>query len=230
MEVASRGLGLSQLRIKYRETHLQKGPSGISGYLGTLRKGAVVEIIGDNHPYYYFVRLDNGLEGYVYKDAGEVTSGVMLTRPVTTQVEPAPKETVTPAAPVAEKKATEAFTSLEMESPFTPAPRTSPATTHNGNLRSSGSPSSVNGSASRRNASYSASSNRPRPGNRTASTVVVTTGEIAVFDRPGIVGTQVGKLRRGEQASLLGEDSFFFQVSLTNGAVGYIPRYAAETL
>lgn len=246
MERNNKGLGVSQFRVKYKETTLQIGPSAISGYLGTLRKGAVMEIIGDDHPYYYRVRLDSGLEGYVYKAAGELTSGLGFGGGVTlSKVNedisranngtvnlkkddvPAPLPNNPP--PSASASANGVAPAVDVRKAIRPAPPAarparsvaSPPTT-----RSSNNGRSANGSS----ASYSSSSSGARSSGRTSRAVIVTSGEIAVFSKPGIIGQQVGKLKRGEQASLVDQDSFFFQVALPNGEVGFIPRYAAEAI
>ncbi len=217
MERNNNNFRASQFRVKYKETALHGGPSGISAYVGTLRKGAVVELVADDHPYYYRVRLDNGLEGYVYKDAGELTSGIVGPR-LTTVVEDAvqkdiaQKDAVQKAMPdVTEPAKPSRLTRIRPGSsansrPATPLPPR-PAANSNG---------------------YSASSNGTRPAGRASHSVVVTSGEIAIFSKPGIVGQQVGKLKRGERATLIGQDSFFFQVALSDGQTGYLPRYAAE--
>ena len=222
MERNFAGLGSAQFRVKYKEAALQSGPSGIAGYLGTLHKGAVVEVLADDHPYYYRVRLDNGLEGYVYKAAGELSSGLsgsLLSR----------SETPVPS----------------VEAPASPSTQVAPLTPSvNGDYSAGESvrPAPRIGSSSvrpRMPAARSASVPPPaRSSNGTGSqaarrggqAVVITTSEIAVFDKPGIVGRQVGKLRRGEQVTLVGQDSFFFEVMLTNGLAGFIPRYAGELI
>lgn len=227
MERNSRGFGSSQFRVKYRETPLLSGPSGISGYIGTLRKGAVLEVLEDAHPYYFLVRLDNGLEGYVYKGAGELTSGLSLTRLKEQEMTVAPPAIapgleISPngATPDNSTEAVKRPTRLSTVTRTTPPARpVRPAS----RPRNGASPNGTTGSYG-----YSASSNGARNNGRMARTVVIITGEIAVFSKPGIVGQQVGKLRRGEQVSVLDQDSFFFQVSLPNGQVGFIPRYAAE--
>ncbi len=231
MERSFKGFGSTQFKVKYREIALQSGPSAISGYLGTLHKGAVMDVVGDDHPYYYLVRLDNGLEGYVYKAAGELTTGAQVTRStpiekatpeVTASATKTDKTTIPAPEPTGNARSAPVLPDMTMDAMRRPSTtRQAPAAPRTPPIRPAGrSSSSSNG--------YSSSSSGSRPLSRGGNTVVITTGEIAVFDKPGIVGRQVGRLKRGEQVTLVGNDSFFFEVSLTNGQVGFIPRYAAE--
>ncbi len=217
MERNNKSFGVSQFRVKYKETALHAGPSGISAYLGTLHKGAVVEVVADTHPYYYKVQLDNGLEGYIYKPAGELTTGLSVTRLAkpteevkleSSPVLPSTNGTYVESAVTPDKKP-ERLTRVRSVS--TSRPSTPPASRNSA-------------------ASYSAGSNGASPNGRVSQAVIITSGEIAVFNKPGIVGQQVGKLKRGERATLVDQDSFFFKVALSNGQVGYIPRYAAELI
>lgn len=227
----SRGIGgATQFRIKYKETAIHSEPSAISGYLGTLRKGAVMEIIGDDHPYYYSVRLDNGLEGYVYKDAGEPVGGLNGLRLSIDR----------PSAAARTKSTPPMSGDVPLVGEGNGNSSTAPGAGDVAPARNPGTRPSQSRPAyappvrpARNGASYNTASNgtsRQNGTGRAGSAVVITSGEIAVFDQPGIVGRQVGKLRRGEQATIVSKDSFFFQVSLNNGQVGYIPRYAAEEL
>lgn len=214
MERNSTSFGISQFRVKYQETALYAGPSGISGYIGTLKKGAVVEVVGDDHPYYYHVKLDNGLEGYLYKAAGELTSGLTPTR--LNKVEEAVSQDnnfVAPSLNGASPEANGANGSSRLT-------RVRPASASRPNLRPV--------TTSREKTIANSNGNGTRPTSRNGRAVVVTSGEIAVFSKPGIVGQQVGRLKRGEKATVIAQDGFFFQVALNNGQVGYIPRYAAE--
>lgn len=178
--------GMAQFKVKYRTVELQVAPGAIASSLGTLKKGAVVTVIADNERYYYKVRLDNGLEGYIYKSAGVLANG---------------------AAP-------------------TPMPGAPETNGKGGALPPAGGVAPAGRSATYRNGSSPLTPSRPV--NSSGRSLRITSGEIAVFDKPGIVGRQVAKLKRGDQVAMVGEDSFFFQVALPNGATGYIPRYSAE--
>ncbi len=180
--------GTAQFKVKYRTVELQVAPSATASSLGTLKKGAVVTIIAQEDPYYYTVRLDNGLEGYIYKPAGEIVSDISPT--------PMPR---LPGEPEGNGSSNGAVPPVL------------------GGKKPSNSPTYRNGAAP----SFSAA-------RASGSGLVITSGEIAVFDKPGIVGKQVAKLKRGDQVMMVGQDSFFYQVALPNGASGYIPRYAAE--
>ena len=182
--------GMTQFKVKYRTVELQVAPGATASSLGTLRKGAVVTVIGDGGRYYYKVRLDNGLEGYVYKPAGQVTNGTAPT-------------------------------------PMAPVPGLTD-TNGNGAVPPANSKASLGQTTTYRNGSSPLSPTSSPGSNGSGHSLIITSGEIAVFDKPGIVGRQVAKLKRGDQVSMIGQDSFFYQVSLTNGATGYIPRYSAE--
>lgn len=67
-------------KIKWQKADLLVAPKGTSNSLGYLKKGAVVIITEDSDPYYYKVFLDNGLVGFVYKDAGEKGRGLQPTK------------------------------------------------------------------------------------------------------------------------------------------------------
>jgi uncharacterized protein YgiM (DUF1202 family) len=213
MERNAKTFGVNQFRVKYKETALYLGPSAISGYIGTLHKGAVLTVVGDDHPYFYRVQMDNGLEGYVYKASGELSAGLSPTRFGPIEIAESPNG----AEPI--ESANGVIPEATPEKPVRQT-RVRPATTTTRSTsRSTGSTSS-----------YSSTSNGARgaASSRAARAVVVTSGEIAVFDKPGIVGQQVGRLRRGAKVPVLAQDGFFYQVELTSGQVGYIPRFAAE--
>ena len=214
MERNSTSFGISQFRVKYKETALYAGPSGISGYIGTLKKGAVVEVVDDDHAYYYHVRLDNGLEGYIYKAAGELTSGLTPTR--LDKVEesvPLDNNFVMPNVNGAGPEPNGVSSPSQLT-------RVRPASVSRPNLRPV--------TTSREKSIANSNGNGTRPTSRNGKAIIVTSGEIAVFSKPGIVGQQVGRLKRGEKVMVVAQDGFFFQVALNNGQVGYIPRYAAE--
>lgn len=202
--------GTAQFKIKHRVTELRVAPGATTSVLGTLRKGAVVTIISDENRYYYKVRLDNGLEGYVYKPAGEITNGATPSR-----------------MPAIEEASESSFSSNgNGASPLPPAGSAMRRSTvsdrvgtyRNGNGNGNGSKPTVSSS--------NGNGTMPRSGSGRA--LVVSSAEIAVFDRPGIVGKQVAKLKRGDQVTMIGQDSFFYQVALPNGTSGYIPRYSAD--
>lgn len=201
--IQSSAYGTALFKVKYRTVELQTGPSYTATSLGTLKRGAVVTVIEDSSRYFYKVRLDNGLEGYVYKPAGETTSGLG----------PTPMPTLT--MEVKAEKNGYALPSHDIDGAAT-----------NGKLLNG------NGSANHNGKSLMSQTSvynlGPLRYNGTNKAVEVTSGEIAALDQPGITGRQVAKLRRGDVVSVVNEDSFFYQVSLPNGIVGYIPRYAAE--
>ncbi len=225
--------GSAQFKVKFRETELKVAPGATTSALGILKKGAVVTVIDtDEDAYYYKVRLDNGLEGYVYKPAGTISQGLTPTR-------------ITPERTELNTNGTAPATAMPE---MTIAP-TMPDTGSNGNGRVM--PANRNGQNGRtmpdrytrpasptRNGTSSSGSRSSgldvssNGGGRRAGggMVIITSAEIAVFDKPGIVGRQVAKLKRGNQVPLVGQDSFFFQVEVPNGATGFIPRYAAELM
>jgi hypothetical protein len=196
-------------KIKYLNTDLLVAPKGTSNSLGTLKKGAVVLITEDADPYYYKVRLDNGLEGYIYKDAGTTAPGLSLTK-IASVNGTEPKE----AAPKS------AAPSSNGVAPELPGRR--PAAT----VRASAAPTPAPAPRPRPEISSSAPSTARVVG--AGPGITITSAEIAVFDKPGIIGKQIAKLRRGERAALLSDDGFFYQIRLSTGIVGYIPRYAGE--
>jgi Bacterial SH3 domain len=199
----------SRFKIKYKQAGLHMGPSVTYSVYGNLKKGAVVDVIEDASAYYYKVRLDNGLEGYVYKPSGDFTS-LPLTKVTDKELLAlAAYSGVVPPAQTAE--------SPSIEIPAASG-TTRTATRRTTVIRS------ANGRPPARTVSESATS-RLTP---TSMNVEITSAEIAVFDNPGIIGRQVAKLRRGEKVGLVSQDGFFYQVKLANGIVGYIPRYAAE--
>jgi len=207
--------GTAQFKVKYRVVELQVAPGATASSLGTLKKGAIVTIIGDENPYYYQVRLDNGLEGYIYKPAGELTSSVPTRLPAVAEVTES-NNTVppTPVPPTIEKAGP------------TVRPQPQPRTINNSRNGTNNTSSSV--SSNTRMPTESSMTGSTPPRTRGGRTLIITSGEIAVFDKPGIVGRQVAKLKRGDKVAMAGQDSFFFQVSMPNGATGYIPRYSAE--
>lgn len=203
----------SRFKIKYQKAGLHMGPSVAFSVYGYLKKGAVVDIIEDASAYYYKVRLDSGLEGYLYKPAGEVTS-LPLTR----------------------------LSDEEMKALSVYMPR-SETTSMNGAAMSdvptmgAGSRQTPN----RRTAVRTITSNGRTPATKGGETVApgarlspttmnieISSAEIAVFDAPGIIGRQVAKLRRGERVALVSQDGFFYQIQLANGTTGFIPRYSAD--
>jgi hypothetical protein len=186
------------------------GPSVTYSIYGNLKKGAVVDVIEDASAYYYKVRLDNGLEGYIYKPSGEFTS-LPLTKITDKELQAlASYPGVTPSPLMGSMESVE-------------VPVATNSTTRTSTRRAA--ISSANGRPPARTTTSEASGARLSP---TAMNVEVTSAEIAVFDTPGIIGRQVAKLRRGEKVGLVSQDGFFYQVKLANGVVGYIPRYAAE--
>ncbi len=199
--------GSMSFKIRYVNTDLLVAPKGTSNSLGTLKKGAVVLITEDVDPYYYKVRLDNGLEGYIYKDAGKPEPGLSLTK-IASVNGTEPKETTPkPAARSSNGVAPEVPAAITERRPIS-------------TVRTNGTP------RPRPEASAPAPSTARVVG--AGPGITITSAEIAVFDKPGIIGRQVAKLRRGERATLLSDDGFFYQVRLSTGIVGYIPRYAGE--
>ncbi len=206
-----RNSGSTPFKIRWQKADLLVAPKGTSNSLGSLKKGAVIMITEDNDPYYYKVSLDNGLEGYVYKDAGEKVSGVQPTKmPSLSELG------------MVTSNGTEGGAAEEApKSPYTNGRRI-PAVT--------ASTQSTNGNGNGRVAPRPVQSSVP-PAARVVGAgpgVVVTSAEIAVFDKPGIIGKQIAKVRRGERAALLSDAGFFYQIQLSTGVVGYIPRYAAQ--
>lgn len=203
----------SRFKIKYKQTGLHMGPGVSFSIFGNLKKDAVVDVIEDASPYYYKVRLDNGLEGYVYKPSGEFTS-LPLTKMSDKEMQSlsAYKDYMPVSAFPMETNA--------VEIPVATNGKSTSATRRTA-IRS------VNGRPPVRSGSGipDVSSARLTP---TSMNIEITSAEIAVFDTPGIVGRQIAKLRRGERVGLVNQDGFFYQVQLANGIVGYIPRYAAE--
>jgi uncharacterized protein YgiM (DUF1202 family) len=193
-------------KIKYVNTDLLVAPKGTSNSLGTLKKGAVVLITDDADPYYYKVRLDNGLEGYIYKDAGKTAPGLTLTKIIavngTEPKEAAPKAIAPKAGPVVSTNGAAPEVAAPTVRKSVKAPRPRPET-------SAPVPSTARVIGA-------------------GPSITISSAEIAVSDKPGITGRQVAKLRRGERVTLLSDDGFFFQVKLATGIVGYIPRYAGE--
>jgi uncharacterized protein YgiM (DUF1202 family) len=230
---------IGTFRVKYKETGMYSGPSSISNYLGTLRKGATLDILDDSDSYYYMVRTSSGDTGYVYRDAGEVVGGISAVRR-STPLSLAKTETYTNGYSNGSSNGNGA-------NAWAIAPAETPAPTTNGNGNgSNGLISARSTTRSVRQPAARPPSVRPatprttqsgmgvmissanRPAARNATKVSIISGEIAVFDKPGIVGTQVGKLRRGDQVALVAQDDYFYCVTLSNGNAGYIPRYAAE--
>jgi hypothetical protein len=201
--------GSTPFKIKYQVADLLVAPKGTSNVLGNLSKGAVVLVIEDSDPYYFKVQLDNGLAGYIYKAAGEIVQGASLSKlsPIDS---PAPAEAATKPVPTRSANGSSTPT-VAARAPRQAAPKSAPAST-----------SSNSSSNSRRESSG------PATKVSSAAIISVTSAEIAVYDKPGIIGRQIAKMRRGELAGLLADDGYFFQIQLSTGVIGYIPRYAAE--
>jgi hypothetical protein len=201
--------GSTPFKIKYKYTDLYVAPKSTSSVMGTLYKGAVVLVVEDSDPYYYKVKLDNGLVGYVYKDSGVISAGATPSKfPVTAEEKPAPSP-----EPSVNGRAKVSSPAVEKAAP---APRPAPAYTPK---------ASASNGVTRSTESAAPTAARvvgAGPG------VTVTSAEIAVYDKPGIIGKQVAKLRRGDRAALISDDGYFYQVRLATGIIGYIPRYAAE--
>ena len=202
--------GTASFVIRYRTLELQTAPALTATSLGTLKRGAVVSILEDVSRYYYKVRLDNGLEGYVYKPGGELSNNLPPTPLPSIEIRPGPNG----ALPAADIDGAVARNKLNgVEPPLKNG--SSPALNHNSNQAQ---PSTT---------IYSSMTQR-RGNNSSGPRLIITTGEIAALDKPGIVGRQVAKLRHNDVVGLVSEDSFFYQVALPNGSYGYIPRYTAE--
>jgi len=200
--------GNTPLKIKYQVADLLVAPKGTSNVLGNLLKGAVVLVIEDSDPYYFKVQLDNGLAGYIYKAAGEIVQGASLSK-LPTLDSPVPAEVATKPVPARSANGTGA-PAVTARASRQAAPKSAPASTSSSsNVRREPSTSAAKVSSAARG-------------------ITVTSAEIAVYDKPGIIGRQISKLRRGERAGLLSDDGYFFQIQLSTGVIGYIPRYAAE--
>ncbi len=196
-------------KIKWQKADLLVAPKGTSNSLGILKKGAVVTVTEDSDPYYFKVSLDNGLEGFVYKDAGEKVRGLQPTKM------PSLSELAESSKP-STNGTSSAFGTV------TPVEKSASAA--NGRRP-------IGGMSRAQNAIPRISESTPPATARVVGVgpgVTITSGEIAVFDKPGIIGNQVAKLKRGERVKLLNDDGFFYQVQLSTGVTGYIPRYAAE--
>lgn len=246
--------GTQLYKVKYRTVELQTAPAFTATSLGTLKRGAVVTILDDSNPYHYQVRLDNGLEGYVYKAAGEITSGLNPTPMPQTNL----KLSETPDGAVSPKSGpnnpsngivssngtsngTVSSNGNGLSNDFFTAPGSTEYLIKEKNGRSNGTRRGLdrynsprhsnngNGSVSENGTLTFGNLSSGRNNDR-ASSVKITTSEIAALDTPGIVGRQVAKLRRGDIVSVLKEDSFFYEVALPNGQSGFIPRYAGEAV
>jgi uncharacterized protein YgiM (DUF1202 family) len=213
--------GTAQFKVKYRTLELQVAPGATASSLGTLKKGAVVTVIADEGRYYYKVRLGNGLEGYVYKPAGELIGSFT----------PAPAESSNGKKEVQETKKLKDTSSkngtpppLALEKTRTVS-KSRTTTTRNG---ASAFPSTPPTSSSVSGVTSASSGSGVKLPSADAKDVTITSAEIAVFDKPGLIGKQVAKLKRGDQVTVLGQDGFFFEILLPSGIVGYIPRYAGQ--
>ena len=225
-----------QFEVTYRETQLFMAASQIGGTLGTLRKGARMMIIGDPDPYYYRVRLPNGIEGFVYKAAGAQSGSLEGLAPDTIEA--------TPDLSAADASSEPRSPAPSVRRP-TAAPRPRPSVQTDNTLGydlSSGdfdvAPPSVGyglssseGNTSRRAAPAprpnSITNRRTTTSAETGRSLVIVSAEIAVLDSPNIVGHQLTKLRRGDTVSIIGSDSFFYEVEIS-GLHGFVPRYAGE--
>ncbi len=202
--------GTASFRITYRTLELQTAPALTATSLGTLKRGAVVTILEDVSRYFYKVHLDNGLEGYVYKPGGELSNNLPPTPLPRVETSPGPNG----ALPAADIDGAVVRNKLNgVEPPLKNG--SSPAPNHSNNQAQP--PTTI----------YSNMAQR-RGNNNNGPRLIITSGEIAALDKPGIVGRQVAKLRHNDIVSLVSQDSFFYQVALPNGAHGYIPRYTAE--
>ena len=194
-------------KIKWQKAELHVAPSGTSNSLGNLKKGAVVIVTEDSNPYYYKVSLDNGLEGFVYKDAGEKVKGLQPTKlPSLSEMAEISKPSTNGTGPTMDISVEKSTSAANGRRP-------------------------IGGMGRARNAVPRITESSPPTMARVEGVgpgVNITSAEIAVFDKPGIIGNQVAKLKRGERVRLLDDDGFFYKIQLTTGVTGYIPRYAAE--
>lgn len=227
-ETNSATYGTQLYKVKYRTVELQTAPAFTATSLGTLKRGAVVTILNDAETYHYKVRLDNGLEGYVYKAAGAVISGLNPTAMPELTIKPAENHrNGTSNGVVSNNGSSNGFFSGTDSTDYL-------ITNKNGNgsgRKTERYTPSRNGSSNGFEADSSAmtfGNLSSGHSNSTTRAVKIITGEIAALDKPGIVGHQIAKLRRGDVATVLSEDSFFYEVALPNGQVGFIPHYAAE--
>jgi hypothetical protein len=250
MKVGSKGdmeqkTSMGTFRVKYKETGMYSGPSSITNYLGTLRKGATLDILDDTDSYYYMVRADSGDVGYVYRDAGEVVGGISASRRFGPSLLSLSKDSTYSSNGSGATAYSNGSSNGASNWTVAPAETSAPSTSNgngNGLISARTAARSVRQPAARppgprpatprttQNGMGVMISSANRATGRVANKVAIISGEIAVFDKPGIVGTQVGKLRRGEQVALVAQDDYFYCVTLPNGNAGYIPRYAAETV
>lgn len=204
--IYSSAFGTASFKIRYRTLELQTAPALTATSLGTLKRGAVVTILEDVSRYYYKVRLDNGLEGYVYKPGGELSNNLPPTPLPPVETKPGPNGAF-PSADIDGAVARNKLNGVEPPLKNISNPDNNLMQPH---------PTVYSLMAQQRNSNDGG----PR--------LIITSGEIAALDKPGIVGHQVAKLRHNDIVSLVSEDSFFYRVALPNGTHGYIPRYTAE--
>ncbi|MEI6043695.1 MAG: SH3 domain-containing protein [Chloroflexota bacterium] len=227
--------GTAQFKVKFRTVELQVAPGATASSLGTLKKGAVVSVLADANPYYYKVSLGNGLEGYVYKPAGTLSGSIPTPAEKGTSNETkgtkavrTTKETKTIKAATRETKAVKATSTSNGSIASLKVEKSSTAS----RSKTTASKGGLNALPSKTKSSSGVASSNSGGGVKSSSSdgqdLLITSAEIAVFDKPGLIGKQVSKLKRGAQVTMLTQDGFFFEVLLPGGTVGYIPCYSGR--